>query len=324
MQGELLREGRGSGAPGCRSQPLPAAWLWSQLHRGHLSPWQERQPPRSPGVHSLDSRAEALRPRGGLTSGGPSSPLPAAPPPHPTPIPRPPSSSPRPASMVHLGGGFLREGLPEAPSPGPRFPPSIPAPGPLGLGLPLASGVWTDPRRQREAEARSRSRGRRRRPRGLRLGGAGAEGAPPPARERQRPTDARTDTPTRPAAPPRGGGGAVRGAVRRPRGGMRPAPPPAPGRPGAASRAAGAEHGGGGGARGGRGGGAEGRRGRAERSGTRRPRAAAARMPRPAGRSAAGHPRGPRRPALGPGARELQPEPEAGAASWSPGRPKAG
>ncbi|KAI5139503.1 Sal-Like Protein 3 [Manis pentadactyla] len=47
-------------------------------------------------------------------------------------------------------------------------------------------------------------------------------------------------------------------------------------------------------------------------------------MPRPTGRSGASHPRGLRWPALRPGARQPQLEPEAGKASRSPGRPNAG
>ena len=77
------------------------------------------------------------------------------------------------------------------------------------------------------------------------------------ARPRGYKTNARTDTHTRRAAPPRGGDGRSEGRRGDARGGLRPAPPPAPGRPGAASRAAGSERGGGGGARGGREGGRE-------------------------------------------------------------------
>ena len=126
---------------------------------------------------------------------------------------------------------------------------------------------------------------------------------------------------TQGAAPPRGGGGAVRGAVRRRPRRHAPCSAPRPRPPGRSQPSGGIR------ARprwrrregreGGRGGGVE-------LSGTRRPRAAAARMPRTAGCSAAGRPRGPRWPALGQGAREPQLEPEAGAANWSLGRPNAG
>lgn len=68
-----------------------------------------------------------------------------------------------------------------------------------------------------------------------------------------------------------------------------------------------------------------GQRGQAQRSAALWPSAAStARMPRPEGRSAASHLRGPWRWALNAGAREPQPESEAGAASRSHGRLNAG
>lgn len=103
------------------------------------------------------------------------------------------------------------------------------------------------------------------------------------ARPRGYETNARqTHRHTRRAASPRGGAGRSERRCGDALGGLRPAPPPAPGRPGAASRAAGSERGGGGGAKGGereggrargteggRGGGAE--LSRAERAGHGRP-----------------------------------------------------